>query len=85
MEKTGYLTILQLAKILGISRIAVYKRVKKGQIKAIKIGRTYAIPQKQVLAILGKVLAEEDKKQIDAAVKKTIKEYGQVLRLLGAE
>jgi excisionase family DNA binding protein len=85
MEKTGYLTILQLAKILGISRIAVYKRVKKGQIKAIKIGRAYAIPQKQVLTILGKVLAEEDKKQIDAAVKKTVKEYGQVLRLLGAE
>jgi len=85
MDKTGYLTIPQLAKILGMSRIAVYKKVKKGQIKAVKIGRTYAIPQKQVLTILGKALAEEDKKQIDAAVKKTIKEYGQVLKLLGAE
>lgn len=85
MEKSGYLTIPQLAKILGVSRIAVYRKVRSGQIRATKIGRTYAIPQKQVSAILGKALAEEDKKQIDAAVKKTVKEYGQVLKLLGAE
>lgn len=85
MQKSGYLTVPQLAKILGMSRITVYKKVKRGQIKAVKIGRAYAIPEKQVLTILGKALAEEDKKQIDAAVKKTVKEYGQVLRLLGAE
>ena len=32
-----------IAKKLGISRIAVFKRIQKGQIKAIKIGRSYAI------------------------------------------
>jgi excisionase family DNA binding protein len=45
MIKPVYLTIPQVAKILGISRIAVYKRVKKGQIKATKIGRNYAVPK----------------------------------------
>ncbi|HEW79902.1 MAG TPA: DNA-binding protein [Phycisphaerales bacterium] len=85
MKKSEYVTIPQLAKMLGLSRVAVYRKVKKGQIKAIRIGRTYAIPQKHIAAILGKTLREEDKKQIDDAVEKTVKEYGQVLKLLGRE
>ncbi len=85
MKKSEYITIPQLARILGLSRVAVYKKVKKGQIKAVRIGRTFAIPRKYVASILGKALAEEDKKQIDDAVKKTIKEYGQTLKLLGRE
>ncbi len=85
MKKGEYLTIPQLAEVLGISRIAVYRKVKKGQIKAVKIGRTYAVPQKQIAAILGKTLRQQDKKEIDHAVKKTVKEYGQTLKLLGSE
>ncbi len=85
MKKSEYITIPQLARIMGLSRVAVYKKVKKGQIKAVRIGRTFAIPRKYVASILGKALAEEDKKQIDDAVKKTIKEYGQTLKLLGRE
>ena len=85
MEKSEYITIPQLAKILGLTRIAVYKRVKKGQIKAIKIGRNYAIPKKYITDILGRTLTEKAKKEIDKAVKKTVKEYGEVLRLLGNE
>ena len=38
MQKEKYLTIPQAAKLLGISRIAVYKKVKNGQIKAEKSG-----------------------------------------------
>jgi len=85
MKKSEYITIPQLAKILGLSRIAVYKKVKKGQIKAIRLGRTFAIPKRYIADILGKVLGEEDKREIDRAVKKTVREYGEVLRLLGRE
>ena len=85
MKSSGYVSIQELAKILGISRIAVYKKVKKGQIKAVRIGRSYAIPQKYVDSIMGKTLNEEDKREINAAVKKTVKEYGEVLKLLGRE
>ena len=85
MEKSEYITIPELAKILGLTRIAVYKRVKKGQIKAIKIGRNYAIPKKYVSDILGRTLTEKAKKEIDSAIKKTVREYGEVLRLLGNE
>ncbi len=85
MVKKEYLTIPELAKILGISRIAIYKRVKKGEIQAVKIGRSYAIPKKYLEDILGKSLGEEEKKEIDRAVHKTVKEYGEVLKLLGRE
>ena len=85
MKKGEYLTIPKLAKILGISRVAVYRKVKKGQIKAVKIGRAYAVPQKQIATILGKTLSQQDKKEIDHAVTKTLKEYGQTLKLLGSE
>ena len=85
MKKGEYVSIPELARILGLSRVAVYKKVKKGQIKAVKIGRNYAIPKKYIMNILGKALNRQDKRLIDDAVKKTVKEYGEVLRLLGSD
>ena len=84
-KEVEYITIPQLAQILGISRIAVYKKVKKGKIKAVKIGRNYLIPKKYILVILGKDLGKEERRQIDKAIKKTVEEYGEALRLLGRE
>ena len=84
-KKSDYSTIPELARILGLSRIAIFKRVKKGVIKAVKIGRNYAIPRAYIDSILGKTLGNNDKKEIDMAVKKTVKEYGRTLKLLGKE
>lgn len=85
MNEEKFVTIPQLAKILGLSRIAVYKKVKKGDIKAIRIGRNYAISKKYIDDIIGKTLDNKRKKEIDKAVKKIVKEYGEVLKLLGRE
>ena len=85
MKQSKYITIPELAEILGITRIAVYQKVKKDQIKAVKIGRNYAISRKCVANILGTTLSPEAKAEIDKAVKKTVKEYGDVLKLLGRE
>jgi len=57
--KKEYLTIPQAARILGISRIAVYKKVKKGQIKAERIGRIYAISQKKLFGNIHKKLTKK--------------------------
>ncbi len=85
MKEKEYITIPQLAKLLGISRIAVYKKVKNGEIKAIKIGRIHAIPKTYVSGILGKEVSEKAKKEIDRAIQKTIQDYGDTLKLLGGE
>lgn len=89
MKDNEYISIAQLAKILGISRIAVYKKIKQGKIKAIRIGRSFAISKEYVkqnlVDVIGEPLNEEEKKEIDKAVKKTIEEYGEVLKRLGKE
>jgi excisionase family DNA binding protein len=84
-KSNEYITIPELAKILCISRIAVFKKVKSGEIEAIRIGKNYAIPKKSLEVLLGKSLSEENKKEIDQAVKKTVSEYGETLKLLGKE
>lgn len=85
MKDREFISIQEMANILGISRIAVYKKVKSGKIKAVKIGRSFAIPQRYAANILGKSLDEAGKREISAAVKKTVREYGEVLKLLGRD
>ena len=85
MAKAKYITIPELAKLLGVSRIAIYNRVKKGQIPATKIGRIYVITDQTIANILGKEVTSSGKKRIDAAVRKTVREYGEVLKQLGKE
>ena len=75
MDKKYY-TIPEYAKILGLSRISVYNKVKKGRIKAHRAGKMFLIPRSE---------AEVDTKMVDEAVKKTVKEYGEVLKKLGNE
>ena len=85
MIKAQYITIPQLAKMLGISNAAVHKKVKSGQIKATRIGKNYIISDSDITTILGKKLSEADEKRIDTAVRKVIKEYGELLRILGKD
>jgi len=86
MQKNKYVTTTEAARILGISRVAVYKRIKKGSIKAIKIGKNFAIPREAIVFdAKGKPLTEEEKKIIEKSVSKTIKDYGDVLKRLGKE
>jgi excisionase family DNA binding protein len=85
MADKKYITIPELAKLLGVSRIAIYNRVKKGQIPATKIGRTYVITDRTITDILAKEVTTKGKKRIDAAVQKTVREYGDVLKQLSKE
>jgi excisionase family DNA binding protein len=78
-----FISTSQLAKILGISRVAVYKNIKSGRIKAVKVGRNYVIDKQDLGGILGNQLTPRDKTAINRAVKRTVKEYGETLKLLG--
>ena len=43
-----YITVTQFAKRFGISRQFVWKMIKEGRLKAIKIGSLYKIPVSEV-------------------------------------
>jgi len=74
----------EAAKIMGISRIAVWKKISQGKLKAVKIGRNYVIDRQD----LGDIYSEttpETEKIIDETVDRVIKEYGDALNRLGKE
>ena len=83
MKDKKFLSTTELAKILGISRIAVYKKIKSGKIKATKVGRNFIIDNKNMGEILGKELSKKEKLEVEKAVKKTVIEYRETLKLLG--
>lgn len=82
MEK-HFFSITEIAKMLGISRVAVFNKIKNGQIKAQKIGRVFAISEEEVKNIIGENLSEEAKKNIDQVMDKAIKDYRETFELLG--
>ena len=82
--KKKYLSTAEVAKILGISRIAVFKRIQKGQLPAVKIGNSYAIDP-AVLGLKGGEPRQKSKEEIKKAVKKVFKEYEEALKKLGNE
>lgn len=81
LTEEKYLSTKQAADLLGISRIAVLQRIKRGAIKAQKVGRNYIIRYSDLVG----EITEEDKQEIDRAVKKAVQEYGETFKLLGKE
>lgn len=82
MEKE-YLTTAEAAEKLGISRVAVFQRIKAGTLKAERFGRSFAIPKSEIVEKAD--FSEKDKKTIEKAVRKTVEEYGVALKMLGRE
>jgi len=76
---------IEVAKLLGISRVAVFKKIKSGEIKAAKIGRNFVVDKNDFPEILGSMLGKNRQRIIENAVKKTVREYGETLKLLGKE
>lgn len=76
-------SVSEVAKILGISRTHVLRKIAAGEIQADKVGKSYAIAASRLPGI-HRPLSEQDKKEVEKAVEKTLKEYGEVIRKLGS-
>lgn len=85
MKNTDLISTTELAKILGISRVAVFKRIKSGKLKATKVGRSFYIARKDLPEVLGTIVGKKEKEDINNAVNKAVKQYGETFRLLGQE
>ena len=79
-----YISTIQAAKILGISRVAVLKQIKTGRLRAVRIGRNYAIDRRD-LGDVHKPMTSLDKSRVTRATKKLVKDYGATLKKLGRE
>jgi len=54
-------SIADVASLFGISKTTVRRKIKAGEIKAIKVGRQYRVPLEEVLRIKSKGLVSEGK------------------------
>lgn len=84
-NKKQFYTITELAGILNISRQAIFKRIKNGQLKAEIAGNSYIINKKDLSDIIDDNLTDKIKSEINKGIAKVIKEYGDTLKMLGNE
>lgn len=80
-----YFSTSEVAKILGVSRIAVLKKITTGKLKAQKVGRSYIIAAKDVMSLMGVEVSPEQRSQIENIVNKALDEYRSVFERLAKE
>ena len=83
-KEKDLISVTEAAKLLGISRMHVIRKIKKGEIKAIRVGRAYAIDRNQLGGIFRRI-SDKERKEVNKAVEKVLKKYGEVIKKLGAE
>jgi len=81
----NYFTVKELADLIGVSRVAVFNKIKLGKIKAEKIGRNYIIYKEDLPDMLNTSLSSADKEKIEKGVRKVLKDYGETIKMLGKE
>lgn len=47
-------SVEEAAAVLGISRSAAYRAVRKGEIPSVRVGRRLLVPSQRLLAMLGR-------------------------------
>jgi len=80
-----YYSTIEAAKILRLSRIGIFNRIKRGKLKAERVGRNYIINHEEILEALGKSIGKEKKENIERAVDKALVQYEKTFKLLGKE
>lgn len=85
MLNKSYYSTTELAALLGVSRVTIFNKIKKGEITAEKIGRNYIIPKENTGITAKDALTDNLKSEISRGVTKVLDEYGDVLKRLGKE
>ncbi len=83
--KTDFVSTSEAARILRISRTAMFKKIKSGKMPAMKVGRNFVIKRSDVLKATGELLTSAQRNRIEKAVEKAAKQYGEVFKRLGRE
>jgi excisionase family DNA binding protein len=79
-------TTSQVANVLGVSRITVFRWIKDGTIAALRIGRNYFISEEELQKhIATRPITGLDKSNIQKLVDKVVTDYGETIRMLGRE
>ena len=75
----------EVANILHLSRVEIFRRIKTGKIKAEKVGRNYVIPHESIEEVLGTTIGIHKQKEIEKVINKALREYGETFKKLSRE
>lgn len=86
IHSNNFLSTSQVAELLNVSRITIFRWIKEGTLKAHKVGRNYVVSQEEFRKHVGKQpLSEDEKNNIEKLVEKVVTDYGETIRMLGSE
>jgi len=86
MAQTNKLfTVPQLADLLGVSRVTIWRKVRSGEIPAQNVGGMNLISQEEISHVLSKNITQAEKDAIDEAVRKGIADFSEVFKELARE
>ena len=72
-------------RVIPVEAAADLLGIKKGEIPAQKVGKTFFIDKSFVKDITGEEVSDDMKKLVYKCVDKIIKDYGETLKLLAKE
>ncbi len=65
MENKEFYSTGEVARLLKISRIAVFNKIKGGKLPAIKVGKNYVIRREDLAAIFGEAILREEPEAVE--------------------
>ena len=48
LSEVKFLTVSEVAKVMRVSKMTVYRLVHSGELQAVQIGRSYRVPEQAV-------------------------------------
>ena len=86
LQTNNFYSTSQAAELLDVSRITIFRWIKKGVIEATKVGRHYVISHAELVKHLHKDEPNEQQiHELKNLVDKVILDYGETIRMLGRE
>ena len=58
MPDVRFLTVAEVAEIMRVSKMTVYRLVHAGELPAVRFGRSYRVPESAVTAALHRPIAD---------------------------
>lgn len=71
IDKSQFITVAEMAKMLGVTRAAINKQISENKIPAEKVGRNYLIPKTALPAGLEKRIREGQKEASKTVIEKS--------------
>jgi excisionase family DNA binding protein len=58
LEQVRFLTVAEVAELMRVSKMTVYRLVHSGELTAVRVGRSFRVPERAVHAYLRQAFQE---------------------------